>query len=147
MVVVGAAALGGACSGGDGPPRDAPPVVLARTGPDAAWELRGERRAGVTCLALREADVVLEERCGATATDLRTWEVSTVSYGNRVVVFAPLPANAVHVRLDGLDQSVHVVDARAADGFPGRFLLDDVDSDATPQVVRVFASHGRALVP
>jgi hypothetical protein len=128
-------------------PADTPTVLLEHAGPNGAWELTGGRRAGRLCATLRAGGDVIGERCGSEMTDIRTWEVTTVAYGERVIAFAPLPSSALHVRIDGVDDSLHVVDAQTAEGFPGRFFLDDVDSRASPQVVRVFAAHGRALVP
>jgi hypothetical protein len=126
---------------------DTPTVLLDRAGPNGVWELTGQRRGGRLCATLRAGEDVIGERCGSEMTDTRTWEVTTVAYGERVIAFAPLPSAALHVRIDGVDDSLHVVDARTAAGYPGRFFLDDVDSRASPQVVRVFAAHGRALVP
>jgi hypothetical protein len=127
---------------------DTQPVVLGTTGPPGeAWELVGARRGGRLCATLRRTGEALSERCGEEATSIRTWEVSTTAYESRVVVFAPLPTRAIHVRLDGLDGSITVVDARTAPGFPGRFLLTEVDANATPKSVRVFGIHGRAVVP
>jgi len=148
-MTVGAVALA-SCSRSTTAPAatDTPWVLLATVQPDGReWEMRGARRAGSLCVTLRGADGVLGERCGEERTALRTWEVSTFSAGSRVVVFAPLPPRARRVRLDGLDGSLMVVEAQTAPGFPGRFLLAEVDAAATPKEVRVFAAHGRAVVP
>jgi hypothetical protein len=148
LLVLGVLVVASCTGGSDAADRaDTRPVRLGSAGPGGAWEVVGSRRGGVLCTTLRSGDRVQGERCGAEATDRKTWEVLTVGYASRVVVIAPLPSSAVHVRLDGVDGSIVVVDARTAAGFPGRFLLTEVESSATPAAVRVFGRNGRAVVP
>jgi hypothetical protein len=147
LSVVALASTG--CSGGSGAghPADTPPVRLGNAGPAGAWEVVGSRRGGVLCTTVLSGGVVQGERCGIEATEQKTWEVLTIGYTTRVIVTAPLPTSAVHIRLDGVDGSIVVLDAQTAAGFPGRFLLTEVDSSATPAAARVFGRHGRALSP
>ncbi len=113
-----------------------------------AWRLEGRRFAGLPCVTL--IHVGLDRPpfggCGIQRTPLRHLEPVTVTIGSRLLVFSPLPERARRVRLDGADTSILVEPARQAPGFPGRFLLADLDRGQEPQTVRVFGDGGRAVV-
>lgn len=143
-----AVALAGGCA--KAPRPDTAEVLLGRAGPaESPWSLVGWRRGGELCAALRDGSTTLAERCGAVAADdpERTWDVPSVAYSDRAVVFAPLPEVARRIRIDGRDGMLMVIDAGTAAGFPGRFLLTDLSGDTLPIEVRVFAGKGRPVVP
>ena len=131
-------------------PPDTPTVVLTDVpiGGDVG-RLEGRRGDGQLCAALRVDSLIepVAARCGLVRTVLRHLEPVTADVGDKVVLFSPLPSAARRVRIDGADGSLHIVPARIAPGFPGRFFSAVLDPAMTPATVRIFADGGRAVIP
>ena len=147
LAFAAALVLAGGCGGGT--PPDTAPVPLAEGAAGGQpWRLDGRRLAGQLCvsLVLVGLDQPPVGRCGIERTSLRHLEPVTTTVGGRLLVFSALPERARRVRLDGSDTSIQVEPARQAPGFPGRFLLVDLDLRRPPVTVRVFGDGGRAVV-